>query len=149
MLADRQYPGPEPGFGYSDDDAFAVGHATCGGEIDVLVQRVEPGAEPHLVAALEAVLAGRSCAVAQVIDGPGELVGRTFHVPDEGAHDGTLGEENEDRAVVEQARALLRAGRAAGSRSAVVGEKPRARGTAPAHGSSPSSYTSTRPAPAC
>ncbi|GGU41310.1 hypothetical protein GCM10010244_79400 [Streptomyces coeruleorubidus] len=111
MLADRGAPA-RARFGYSDDDAFAVG-LTCGGEIDVLVQRVEPGAEPHLVAALEAVLAGRSCAVAQVIDGPGELVGRTFHIPDEGAHDGTPGEENEDRAVVAQARALLRAGRTA------------------------------------
>ncbi|WP_051744347.1 XdhC family protein [Streptomyces yerevanensis] len=100
------------GFGYSDDDAFAVG-LTCGGEIEVLVQRVEPAAEPHLVAALGAVTAGRPLAVAHVVDGPGELVGRTLHVPDEGPHDGTLGEESEDRAVVAHARALLRAGRTA------------------------------------
>ncbi|MEV1076893.1 XdhC/CoxI family protein [Streptomyces sp. NPDC050211] len=105
-------PPARAGFGYSDDDAFAVG-LTCGGEIEVLVQRVDPTAEPHLVAALEAVVAGRSCAVAHVIDGPGELLGRTLHVPDGGPHDGTLGGENEDQVVVAHARALLRAGRTA------------------------------------
>jgi xanthine dehydrogenase accessory factor len=99
-------------FGYSDDEAFGVG-LTCGGEIDVLVQRVEPAADAHLAAALEAVLAGRSRAVAQVIDGPGEFLGRTLHVPDGGPHDGTLGGENEDEVVVAHARALLRAGRTA------------------------------------
>ncbi|MGP4045359.1 XdhC family protein [Streptomyces sp. 2A115] len=99
-------------FGYSDDDAFAVG-LTCGGEIEVLVQRVGPAAGAHLATALEAVLAGRSCAVAQVIDGPGEFLGRILHVPDGGPHDGTLGGENEDKVVVAHARALLRAGRTA------------------------------------
>ncbi|MGW0948039.1 XdhC family protein [Streptomyces sp. NPDC002623] len=99
-------------FGYSDDDAFAIG-LTCGGEIDVLVQRVDPAAEPALVSALGAVAAGRASAVAHVVDGPGELVGRVLHVPDEGGHDGTLGEESEDRAVVAHARARLRTGRTA------------------------------------
>ncbi|WSQ14820.1 XdhC family protein [Streptomyces sp. NBC_01231] len=99
-------------FGYSDDDAFAVG-LTCGGEIEVLVQRVDPAAETHLVAALEAVLAGHPTAVAHVVDGPDEFVGSMLHVPDEGPHDGTLGKESEDREVVSRARALLRAGRTA------------------------------------
>jgi xanthine/CO dehydrogenase XdhC/CoxF family maturation factor len=31
-------------FGYSDDDAFAVG-LTCGGELDVFVQRIDPAAQ--------------------------------------------------------------------------------------------------------
>jgi xanthine dehydrogenase accessory factor len=100
-------------FGYSDDDnAFAVG-LTCGGEIEVLVQRVDLAVEPHLGTALEAVLAGHPTAVAQVVDGPDEFVGRTLHVPDEGPHEGTLGKESEDRAVVSHARGLLRAGRTA------------------------------------
>ena len=100
-------------FGYSDDDAFAVG-LTCGGEIDVLVQRVEPAAQPHLTAALEAAGGGRPTAVAQIIDGPAELLGRTLTLLGDGStYDGTLGSENEDRAVVVQARAPLRAGRTA------------------------------------
>ncbi len=100
-------------FGYSDDDAFAVG-LTCGGEIDVLVQRVEPTAQPHLTAALDEVVQGRPAAVIQLVDGPTELLGRTLTVLGDGsAYDGTLGGEDEDRAVAAQARALLRAGRTA------------------------------------
>ncbi|MFE2748660.1 XdhC family protein [Streptomyces scopuliridis] len=99
-------------FGYSDDDAFAVG-LTCGGEIDVLVQRVMPATEPHLTAALGTVVRGYPAAVAQIVDGPQELLGRTLFVPDGGSYGGTLGGEDEDRAVATRARALLRAGRTA------------------------------------
>ncbi|WP_149828484.1 XdhC family protein [Streptomyces tailanensis] len=98
-------------FGYSDDDAFAVG-LTCGGEIDVLVQRVEPAAEPHLIDALDAVVGGRPVAVAQVVDGPDDLLGRTLHVPEgTGPHRGTVGDTNADQVVAAQARAQLRADR--------------------------------------
>ncbi|MFF3336467.1 XdhC family protein [Streptomyces sp. NPDC002888] len=98
-------------FGYSDDDAFAVG-LTCGGEIDILVQRVEPADQPHLTVALDEVVQGRPAAMAQIVDGPDELLGRTLSlIGEDSAYDGTLGGENEDRAVVAGARALLRAGR--------------------------------------
>ncbi|MFJ8021514.1 XdhC family protein [Streptomyces sp. NPDC096311] len=98
-------------FGYSDDDAFAVG-LTCGGELDVLVHRVEPGDQPLLSAALETVVQGRPVAIAQVVDGPGEIVGRVLTIPDgSGAHEGSLGGDGANRAVAAQARALLRAGR--------------------------------------
>ncbi|MFM9551928.1 MULTISPECIES: XdhC family protein [Streptomyces] len=100
-------------FGYSDADAFAVG-LTCGGEIDVLVQRIEPTAQPHLADALEEAVRGRPAAVAQIVDGPDEHLGRTLTLLGDGsAYNGTLGGENEDRAVAAQARALLRAGRTA------------------------------------
>ncbi|MEU6228485.1 XdhC/CoxI family protein [Streptomyces sp. NPDC047042] len=101
-------------FGYSDDDAFAVG-LTCGGELDVLVQRIDTVAQPHLAAAFEEVASGRSAAVAQIVDGPEELLGRTWCVFGDGetAH-GTLDDGGEvDRAVTAQADALLRTGRTA------------------------------------
>ncbi|UOB08276.1 XdhC family protein [Streptomyces sp. HP-A2021] len=100
-------------FGYSDDDAFAVG-LTCGGELEVLVQRVDPADQPHLVGALEQVPAGLPVAVAQVVDGPEHQLGRTLSVLGGGsAYDGTLGSRQQDRAVATQVRALLRAGRTA------------------------------------
>ncbi|AMW08982.1 xanthine dehydrogenase [Streptomyces qaidamensis] len=98
-------------FGYSDDDAFAVG-LTCGGELEVLVQRVDPADQPHLTTALEQVPAGPPGAVAQVVDGPQHLLGRTLSVFGSGnAYDGTLGSRQVDQAAVNQVRALLRAGR--------------------------------------
>ncbi|MFE2424360.1 XdhC family protein [Streptomyces hokutonensis] len=112
VLADGGTPA-QVRFGYSDDDAFAVG-LTCGGEIDVLVQLVDPANEPHLTEALEAVTQGLPTALAQIIDGPEELLGRTLTLIGDGsAYEGTLGSTREDRAVAAQARALLRAGRTA------------------------------------
>ncbi|MET8131651.1 MULTISPECIES: XdhC/CoxI family protein [unclassified Streptomyces] len=56
-------------FGYSDEDAFAVG-LTCGGEITLLVRRVSPADDPAFGAVAESVSAGRPVTVATVIDGP-------------------------------------------------------------------------------
>ncbi|WP_051858618.1 XdhC family protein [Streptomyces cellulosae] len=100
-------------FGYSDDDAFAVG-LTCGGELDILVQRIDPAAQPHLVTALSEIDRGRPVAVAQVVDGPEHLLGSTLSVlgGDHAAH-GRVDGGSADRAVADQARALLRAGRTA------------------------------------
>ncbi|MCD7439483.1 XdhC family protein [Streptomyces lincolnensis] len=100
-------------FGYSDNDAFAVG-LTCGGELEVLVQRIDPADQPHLTTALEQVLAGVPVAVAQVIDGPRRFLGRSLSILGGGsAYDGTLGSRQEDRTVANRVRALLRAGRTA------------------------------------
>jgi xanthine dehydrogenase accessory factor len=98
-------------FGYSDDDAFAVG-LTCGGELDILIQRVDPVAQPHLLLALEEALHEWPVAVAQVIDGPAELLGRTLCVfGDDSTSYGSLDGGPVDRALTAQAGALLRAGR--------------------------------------
>ncbi|MFI9170832.1 XdhC family protein [Streptomyces lincolnensis] len=95
-------------FGYSDDDAFAVG-LTCGGELDVLVQRIGPADHPYLADAMD----GRSSAVAQVVEGSGELVGRMLYVgADTGTEEGSLTGAVR-REVGAQAQALLRAGRTA------------------------------------
>ncbi|WP_371575500.1 XdhC family protein [Streptomyces sp. NBC_01314] len=113
VLGDRGAP-QRAWFGYSDDDAFAVG-LTCGGELDVLVQRIDPTAQPHLTAALTDIAEGRPAAVAQVVDGPEELRGGMLYVDAAGGiHPGTLTGTLTGamrREVGAQAWALLRAGR--------------------------------------
>ncbi|MFE9645047.1 XdhC family protein [Streptomyces sp. NPDC006365] len=112
VLRDRGAP-QRAWFGYSDDDAFAVG-LTCGGELDVLVQRIDPAAQPHLATALSEITQGRPVAVAQVADGPERLLGSTLSVLGGGhATYGRVDDGPADRVVADQAKALLRAGRTA------------------------------------
>ncbi|CAM5706784.1 XdhC/CoxI family protein OS=Streptomyces alboniger OX=132473 GN=CP975_28770 PE=4 SV=1 [Streptomyces alboniger] len=102
-------------FGYSDDDAFAVG-LTCGGVIDILVTpvRADAAARPVLATALAAASAGEAAAVARVTSGPAELLGRALLVRPTGEYEGGLGgHPGLDRTVAEEARALLDAGRTA------------------------------------
>ncbi|MGC4983968.1 XdhC family protein [Streptomyces sp. DT193] len=69
-------------FGYSDEDAFAVG-LTCGGEITLLVRRVSAAGDPAFAAVAESVAAGRPVTLATVLDGPAPR-GATLAVrPDE------------------------------------------------------------------
>ncbi len=74
-------------FGYSDEDAFAVG-LTCGGVIDVLVTPVRGGVYP---AALATAAAGSAAALARVADGPRELMGTALLVRPDGSYEGGLG----------------------------------------------------------
>ncbi|MFD7629070.1 XdhC family protein [Streptomyces sp. NPDC059851] len=100
-------------FGYSDDDAFAVG-LTCGGIIDILVTPVPVGAPDREVfaAALAAASRGEAAAVARIVEGPQELKGRAVLVRGDGGSQGGLGGHPElDRTVAEEARAMLDAGR--------------------------------------
>jgi xanthine dehydrogenase accessory factor len=66
-------------FGYSDDDAFAVG-LTCGGKLEIFIQPVFPDREPAIETALANMTAGEPIALARVIAGPSELVGRSLTV---------------------------------------------------------------------
>ncbi|MFJ3708102.1 XdhC family protein [Streptomyces sp. NPDC090053] len=100
-------------FGYSDEDAFAVG-LTCGGVIDILVTplRADAPSREVYVAALAAAARGVSAAVARITDGPDELLGRALLVRADGSYEGTLGGHPElDRTAVGNASAMLDAGR--------------------------------------
>ncbi|MFG2419949.1 XdhC family protein [Streptomyces sp. NPDC048448] len=100
-------------FGYSDEDAFAVG-LTCGGVIDILVTPVRAGgrAREVVAAALDAAVKGEAAALARIVSGPAELVGRALLVRPDGSYEGGLGAHPElDRTVVGEAGAFLDAGR--------------------------------------
>ncbi|MDX3692422.1 XdhC family protein [Streptomyces europaeiscabiei] len=116
-------------FGYSDEDAFAVG-LTCGGVIDILVTPVTAGspARALLHAALSAAAQGEPTAVARVVRGPAELLGHALLVRADGAYDGVRdgsydggrdggyegglgGHPDLDRAAVAETRAMLDGGR--------------------------------------
>ncbi|MGI5392020.1 XdhC family protein [Streptomyces sp. CA-251251] len=100
-------------FGYSDEDAFAVG-LTCGGVIDILVTPVRAAdpARPVYAAALTAVARGEAAAVARIVSGPAELTGRALLVRPDGSHEGAFGAHPElDRTVAAEARAFLDNGR--------------------------------------
>ncbi|MCX4783186.1 XdhC family protein [Streptomyces sp. NBC_01264] len=100
-------------FGYSDDDAFAVG-LTCGGIIDILVTPVPVDSPSREVfaASLAAAARGEAAAVARIAEGPAELMGRAVLVRGEGSYEGGFGGHPElDRAIADEARAMLDAGR--------------------------------------
>ncbi|MCS0605389.1 XdhC family protein [Streptomyces sp. LP11] len=100
-------------FGYSDEDAFAVG-LTCGGVIDMLITPVSARASDRAVmaAALAAARGGEPTALARVARGPAELLGRALLVRDDGTGEGTLGgHPGLDRTATAEAAARLEQGR--------------------------------------
>ncbi|MFF8097223.1 XdhC family protein [Streptomyces sp. NPDC016675] len=99
-------------FGYSDEDAFAVG-LTCGGVIDILVTpvRADDPARPVLAAALATAARGVA-ALARIVSGPAGLTGRALLVRPDGTVEGGFGAHPElDRTVAAEAGAFLDAGR--------------------------------------
>ncbi|WP_406146997.1 XdhC family protein [Streptomyces sp. NBC_01012] len=101
-------------FGYSDEDAFAVG-LTCGGVIDVMVTPVGAPAPVREVfrSALPAAASGEPLALARVVRGPAELLGGALLVHPDGSYEGSYGSGSTelDRTVAAEAGAMLDAGR--------------------------------------
>lgn len=100
-------------YGYSDNDAFSVG-LTCGGELDVFVERIDRETFPELEQVVEDIRRGRPVALATVVDHPDptwrgrRLVLRSTE--DGLVTTGTLGSSRADAAVTDDALGLLAAG---------------------------------------
>ncbi|GGN20294.1 XdhC family protein [Streptomyces fuscichromogenes] len=97
-------------FGVSDGDAFAVG-LTCGGILDVHVERVDRETLPQLDRVVGSVQRGEPVAIATAI-AHGEPAVRGRHlIVWRDRTSGTLGTDRLDSAVIDDARGLLAGGR--------------------------------------
>ncbi len=100
-------------YGVSDDDAFEVG-LTCGGILDVYVERVDPTTFPELGDVAEDLAADRPVAIATVVDHPDPTrIGMRRVIRPEGESTGSLGSDRIDAAVSDDALGLLGAGHSA------------------------------------
>lgn len=90
-------------FGVADETAFEVGLA-CGGNIEILVRSLDPGLFHSIKAEMDAL---RSFAIASLVDGPQELIGRELLVRESGESVGSLGEALDPAARAASEQAIL------------------------------------------
>jgi xanthine dehydrogenase accessory factor len=100
-------------YGVSDETAFSVG-LTCGGILDVFVEKVSKDTFPELGEIAADIEAGRPVALATVIEHPDPAwLGRRLVVRPGEEPAGSLGSERADDAVRDDAMGLLAAGHSA------------------------------------
>jgi xanthine dehydrogenase accessory factor len=100
-------------YGVSDNDAFAVG-LTCGGILDVFVEKVSQQTFPELADIAADIEAGRPVAVATVVEHPDSTrLGRRMIIrpAEDSPIAGSLGSARADAAVADDVRGLLASGK--------------------------------------
>jgi xanthine dehydrogenase accessory factor len=108
-------------YGVSDDDAFAIG-LTCGGIIDLYVERVDRDSFPELGEVASSIEAHAPVAVVTVVRGGADRLGRRLVVwPDR--RNGTLGSARLDDAATDDVRGMLATGRTGELRYGTDGER--------------------------